>query len=292
MVFILYCLSIVTIVGGGALAAYGVDTIRSESGSTFALAGVVLACAGLILLALAAVLVELKRLRRVVEEPEPASAPTIAQATPPPPPPLPPRAPLPHGAMPPPPPGMSPPPVETAPSAVERLRQDLESSSAALGSGSGSARTNGEQAVARKDEHLFEAMPEPEAEAAKPVGVTKPDVTKPVDVAEPAQANDDTLAGVAMPDKTEHEVAEAAETATPAETPAPAPSTAQSTADRTLVATYNSGGNTYYMFSDGTIETETPTGRYRFNSMEELRIFVENGTGGELLAPPASDARL
>ena len=83
MVFILYCLSIVTIVGGGALAAYGVDTIRSESGSTFALAGVVLACAGLILLALAAVLVELKRLRRVVEEPEPASAPTIAQATPP-----------------------------------------------------------------------------------------------------------------------------------------------------------------------------------------------------------------
>ena len=52
-------------------------------------------------------------------------------------------------------------------------------------------------------------------------GVTKPDVTKPVDVAEPAQANDDTLAGVAMPDKTEHEVAEAAETATPAETPGP-----------------------------------------------------------------------
>ena len=170
MVFILYCLSILTIVGGGALAVYGVDTIRSESGATFALAGVVFACAGFILLALAAVLAELRRLRRVVEEPEPAVAPTIPQATapPPPPPPLPPRKPPPpKGAMPPPPPGMSPPPVETASSAVERLRQDLESSIAAAGTGSvggkGPGSSVGPDRSAGEPARLHEAEPPVEA---------------------------------------------------------------------------------------------------------------------------------
>ena len=276
MVFILYCLSILTIVGGGALAVYGVDTIRSESGATFALAGVVFACAGFILLALAAVLAELRRLRRVVEEPEPAVAPTIPHATapPPPPPPLPPRKPPPpQGGMPPPPPGMSPPPVETASSAVERLRQDLESSS------SSPARPVDEPA------RLHEA--EPPVEAASGA-----EAAEPVEAAVPAKAADDALALVAAPDEAKARVVEADEVWPPAEAPVATPSTATSAADRTLVATYNSGGNTYYMFSDGTIETETPTGRYRFASMEELRVFVENGTGGELLAPPASATRL
>jgi hypothetical protein len=56
---------------------------------------------------------------------------------------------------------------------------------------------------------------------------------------------------------------------------------------RELVATYTSGEHTYFMYSDNAIEADTPQGRFRFASMDELRVFVETGTGGMPLAPPA-----
>lgn len=45
----------------------------------------------------------------------------------------------------------------------------------------------------------------------------------------------------------------------------------------TVVGTYMSGGNQYVMYADGSIEAETPTGRYRFKSLEELKGFIETG---------------
>ena len=48
-----------------------------------------------------------------------------------------------------------------------------------------------------------------------------------------------------------------------------------------VVGTYVSGGNTYVMFSDGSIEAETPRGRFTFESLEELKAFVEAGGEGE-----------
>lgn len=47
--------------------------------------------------------------------------------------------------------------------------------------------------------------------------------------------------------------------------------------DPSVVGTYNSGGNAYVMYSDGSIEADTPTGRYRFRSLEELKEFIANG---------------
>lgn len=44
-----------------------------------------------------------------------------------------------------------------------------------------------------------------------------------------------------------------------------------------VIGTYSSGGNTYVMFADGTIEAETPRGRFNFNSLEELKDFVDSG---------------
>lgn len=44
-----------------------------------------------------------------------------------------------------------------------------------------------------------------------------------------------------------------------------------------VVGTYMSGGNQYVMYADGSIEAETPTGRYRFKSLEELKEFIETG---------------
>jgi hypothetical protein len=54
----------------------------------------------------------------------------------------------------------------------------------------------------------------------------------------------------------------------------------------TVVGTYNSGGNAYVMYSDGSIEADTPTGRYRFKSLDELKDFIASGgeEGGEARA--------
>jgi hypothetical protein len=57
----------------------------------------------------------------------------------------------------------------------------------------------------------------------------------------------------------------------PAPIPAPKPAT------RTVVGRYASGGNTYVMFEDGSIEAETPQGRFTFASLDELKAFVDGG---------------
>lgn len=45
----------------------------------------------------------------------------------------------------------------------------------------------------------------------------------------------------------------------------------------TIVGTYNSGGNFYVMYSDGSIEAETPAGKFRFDSLDELKEFIAAG---------------
>ena len=44
-----------------------------------------------------------------------------------------------------------------------------------------------------------------------------------------------------------------------------------------VVGTYASGGNTYVMFSDGSIKADTPRGQFTFDSLDELKDFVEAG---------------
>ena len=44
-----------------------------------------------------------------------------------------------------------------------------------------------------------------------------------------------------------------------------------------VVGTYHSGGNSYVMYSDGAIEAETPTGRYHFASLDQLKEFIASG---------------
>jgi hypothetical protein len=44
-----------------------------------------------------------------------------------------------------------------------------------------------------------------------------------------------------------------------------------------VVGTYASGGNHYTMYSNGSIEAETPTGRYTFGSLDELKGFIASG---------------
>ncbi len=66
-----------------------------------------------------------------------------------------------------------------------------------------------------------------------------------------------------------------------AEEPRPA---APATEGRTVVGSYEAGGNAYVMYSDGSIEADTPNGRFRFTSLDELKDFIAGG--GE--EPPAA----
>jgi hypothetical protein len=76
--------------------------------------------------------------------------------------------------------------------------------------------------------------------------------------------------------------ADAAETvepveAGPADEPEPVPEEPRPT---TIVGTYNSGDNRYVMFSDGSIEAQTPGGVFRFKSLDELKEFIASGGEG------------
>jgi hypothetical protein len=53
----------------------------------------------------------------------------------------------------------------------------------------------------------------------------------------------------------------------------------------TIVGTYDAGGNHDVMFSDGSIEADTPNGVFRFASLDELKDFI--ASGGESGAAPA-----
>jgi hypothetical protein len=48
----------------------------------------------------------------------------------------------------------------------------------------------------------------------------------------------------------------------------------------TVVGTYNSGDNRYVMFSDGSIEAQTPSGVFHFQSLDELKEFIAAGGEG------------
>lgn len=45
----------------------------------------------------------------------------------------------------------------------------------------------------------------------------------------------------------------------------------------TVVGTYSSGGNSYVMYSDGSIRADTPSGQHKFGSLDELKAFVAGG---------------
>ena len=56
------------------------------------------------------------------------------------------------------------------------------------------------------------------------------------------------------------------------EEPAPAPAP-----ELSVIGTYESGGNTYTMYADGSIDAKTPEGDYHFASLDELKTFIAEG---------------
>jgi hypothetical protein len=72
------------------------------------------------------------------------------------------------------------------------------------------------------------------------------------------------------------EPAPAVPAAAPVRAPAGVPEKATDPS-RTVIGTYSSGGNGYVMYSDGSIEADTPNGRFTFQSLDELKDFIASG---------------
>ncbi|APX86261.1 hypothetical protein BV511_17100 [Methylorubrum extorquens] len=311
MVVALLALSSVMILGGVAAVVQGFPYVRLESGLAMVIGGSTAASAGVVLLGLTAIVYRLRRLHTAVESlrevsPQPsipaavpagvvpweASAPeapafTAPEVSPPERPSLAGMglagagaaglAGLSIGALRPGARGAEPvfedpaPSAETQPSAAEPLLPDLLPDAAP---------------PRASDDDLFR-MPEP-AHEPEPVTLPVAEERDEARIAAPTPAAEPIGLRSFLDDPAPAPVAETPpepETVTPApqeiaaqETKAQEPEPAASPPEeRHAVGSYASGANTYVMFSDGSIEADTPRGRFTFASLDELKTFVNAG---------------
>ncbi|WP_262299953.1 hypothetical protein [Microvirga sesbaniae] len=110
-------------------------------------------------------------------------------------------------------------------------------------------------------------------------------VLEPRDLDEPVAPKEPLAEPVVAGDEAEHD-REPAETADAGRDEEP-DDEAASGEERppVVVGTYNSGDNRYVMFSDGSIEAQTPSGVFRFKSLDELKEFIAAGGEGNPSAP-------
>ncbi|CAO4144459.1 hypothetical protein [Methylorubrum extorquens] len=315
MVVALLALSSVMILGGVAAVVQGFPYVRLESGLAMVIGGSTAASAGVVLLGLTAIVYRLRRLHNAVENlrevsPQPsipaavpagvvpweAPAFTAPEVSPPERPSLAGMglagagaaglAGLSIGALRPGARGAEPvfedptPSAEPQPSAAEPLLPDLLPEAAP---------------PRASDDDLFR-MPEPAHEPERATAFPEPEPVTllvaeerdEVRIAAPTPAAEPIGLRSFLDDPAPAPVAETPpepETVTPApqeiaaqETKAQEPEPeASAPEERHAVGSYASGANTYVMFSDGSIEADTPRGRFTFASLDELKTFVNAG---------------
>jgi outer membrane biosynthesis protein TonB len=132
-----------------------------------------------------------------------------------------------------------------------------------------------EAAIAREREHFAAllasqtATQEPEYAPALPEHAPEPEIVpQPDPIPEPPSSP-----------VSEAEPEEAAEpvTANPEPEIMPEPEPQEPAPERSVIGTYESGGNTYTMYADGSIDARTPDGDYHFGSLDELKTFIAEG---------------
>lgn len=291
MIIALFALSIAMIVGGIASVVQGFPFVRLESGLAMTIAGATTASAGAVLLGLAVLAGQVKGVARRLAEAATALPPVIS-----PPRESSPREFVPHTTL---------PDVEPAESKLQASRRPVIAGATGLAAGTALGASLGSPETRARPEPSFEEPSFEEPAASSPAEPLLPDLLPPHDaVSEPVHDRSDdkphdasSHAADVPANEAGPEAADAdlfAPTEPPAlrpaldDTPAVAPASEEAALPETppqpalqVVGTYVSGGNTYVMFSDGSIEAETPRGRFTFESLEELKAFVEAGGEGE-----------
>lgn len=275
MVVALFALSLVLIVSGVAAVVQGFPYVRLESGLAMVIGGTTAASAGTVLLGLAAVVLQLQRSTQVVTalfgtNPEQVNGGQDAYAT------------AVHAES------RGGPTFADAPPVAPAMRPGIATAAgltgAALPAVALAEAVESASVTISDSDRLRSKDPDPEVEPPLP------DLLPPVEVPPiaaaplpepppgPVPAEADLFIDADLP---EHpELRPALDDASVDEGPSvPKPETELQETELQVVGTYSSGGNTYVMFSNGTIEAETPRGRFTFNSLDELKQFVD--TGGE-----------
>lgn len=269
MIAALFALAAAMIIGGCAAVIQGFPYVRLESGLAMVIAGSVAASSGAVLLGLSVLALTVRRVARAIAQ-VPASGPREAAPVAAPSatpavdegrgrPPILPAAPafiVPSVVEPP----FDPerpriePNLDLRPKAVSPVPADLPKPIRAELTPQPPASLPPAPLPPR------EPLLPPQPEAPKPEGAQPPGLIAP---------EDDLFAA---PESLRGPEAEPPTRPSPAPEPAaPKPET------RTVVGRYASGGNTYVMFENGSIEAETPQGRFTFASLDELKAFVDGG---------------
>ncbi|MBB3901143.1 hypothetical protein [Methylobacterium brachythecii] len=103
---------------------------------------------------------------------------------------------------------------------------------------------------------------------------------------EPDPAQEEFALRPALEDPAPENKAAAVDVAPVAEEPSATETEPQKPEELQVVGTYSSGANTYVMFANGTIQADTPRGKFTFQSLDELKAFVDSG--GETAARGAA----
>lgn len=282
MIVALFALAAALVIGGSAAVVQGFPFVRLESGLAMVIAGASTASAGAILFGLGVVALGLKRVEKGLK------ARREAEGGPVPVPPV--------------------PALDTVfPEPVRAARPILPGLTGLMAGGAAVAAASdkrpGEPTV---DDGLFvptrpdprqpelpipAPKPEPHQEARQETR-QEPRLEDPKPEPDDGIApEDDLFAGPTPPESAHAEAdtpalrpaldavpAEPAAPEPPAESPEPEAAPAEP--QREVVGKYASGGNTYVMYADGSIEAETPRGRFSFASLDELKTFIDAGGEG------------
>ena len=278
MIAALFALAAAMAIGGCAAVIQGFPYVRLESGLAMVIAGSVAASSGAVLFGLGVLALAFRRVERAIGRDLGARAPEATSGSPEASrsrlPPVLPAA-----------PAFIVPPVVEPPFDPERPRLDASPEprrddppplSAPIAEAGPLAPITAAKPESAKPTASRPASPRPQRmepdlrapapiAARDPVGEIRPDATAPSVIApeDDLFAAPDGAAGSNEPPLRS--------SLDPAPEPTPKPTT------RTVVGRYASGGNTYVMFEDGSIEAETPQGRFTFASLDELKAFVDGG---------------
>ena len=287
----MFALGVALALGGAASIVSGVPYIRIEFGWTEVIAGTTAMSAGIVTVGLGAVLSALRRLESRLVESGPAVAPDVPAFA------FPTAEPLsspavatslasdePDGAshepdVPPPADSeRDSPPTPASRPLMGRMRSKLSTMgtpgndraepSVALEPSLSTDRSSGIRPAASmarrdRDEGSFRRLPE----------VDQPEPVPPRTYARPSVAS---LTRTEADDRVPSLIPSPRQSAAADADAGPAPTSMEAP---TVVGRYESGGASYVLYSDGTIEVETEAGTHRFASMEELKAYIDQQDG-------------